>query len=177
MSRLTRLLLLLALGVALAASPALAQRLNIVPVPPHVKPQWTPLPNNPKIFYAPNVPTDVFRYRGKYYLFWAGTLFKSSKVKGPWTMVLKVPPFFYEIDPAYFKTVKKEPAPEPAPAPAPPMGPGTMAPPEPGQVVPLEPAVPPEPADPSQTSPQIEPQAPATGGPTSSLHLPGPKAM
>jgi hypothetical protein len=166
MSRLTRLMLLLALGLALAASPAQAQKLNINPVPPHVKPQWTPLPNNHRIFYAPNLPTDVFRYRGKYYLFWNGTLFKSKKIQGPWLMELKVPPFFYEIDPSYFKTVKKEPAPEPAP----PMGPGPMAPPEPGEVVPLPPA------SPLPSPPESAPDAPAAG-PASSVPVPSPKAM
>ena len=157
MLRLTRILLLLALGVALSGSPALAQKINIIPVPPHVKPQWTPLPNDPRIFYAPNVPTDLFRYRGHYYLFWEGNLFRSPKIKGPYRLVKEVPAFFYKIDQSYFKTVKQEAAPAPA-APGPP-----------ATAVPGQPEAPPEGVTPptpetAPAAPEQTPETPPAGG-------------
>jgi hypothetical protein len=107
MARPSRLLITLALAAALAGSPALAQDIRINPVPPHVKPQWTPVPGAPQVYYAPNLPTDLFRYRGKYYFFWAGYLYQGKKPGGPWKTVQAVPAFFHEIDAAYFKTVKQ----------------------------------------------------------------------
>jgi hypothetical protein len=63
-----RVLLLLTL-LALAAAPETfgAQDIHINPVPPGVKPQWTRVPGAPQVSWAPNLPTDVFRYGGKYY--------------------------------------------------------------------------------------------------------------
>jgi hypothetical protein len=120
MPRLARLLLVvLLLGVALAALPARAQ-IRIEPIPPHVKPQWTLVPNSPGVYYAPNIPTDVFRYRGKYYFFWGGYLYQGKKATGPWKSVTDVPAWFYQIDPAYFKTAQKEGAPA---TPTPPLTP------------------------------------------------------
>ena len=145
MARLSRLLITLALGVALAGSPALAQDIRINPVPPQVKPQWTPVPGAPQVYYAPNLPTDVFRYRGKYYFFWAGYLYQGKKPSGPWKTVQEVPAFFQEIDAAYFKTVKKEGG---APTP-----PATAAPPEAA------------PGTPGSETPQVE-GAPAAPAPT-----------
>jgi len=138
MAQVSRLLITLALGVALAGSPALAQDIRINPVPPHVKPQWTPVPGTPQVYYAPNLPTDLFRYRGKYYFFWAGYLYQGKKPSGPWKTVKEVPAFFHEIDAAYFKTVKKEGG---APTP-----PATAAPasPEPTQEAPAPPGAAPK---------------------------------
>ncbi len=120
MPRLARLLLVvLLLGVALAALPARAQ-IRIEPIPPHVKPQWTLVPNSPGVYYAPNIPTDVFRYRGKYYFFWGGYIYQGKKATGPWKSVTDVPVWFYKIDPALFKTARKEGAPA---TPAPPLTP------------------------------------------------------
>jgi len=116
MARAIRLLVTLALASALAGPPALAQEIRINPVPPHVKPQWTQMPGVPMVYYAPNLPTDVFRYRGKYYLFWEGYLYRSGKPSGPWKSMPEVPDWFYGINPGYFKTVKKEGAPAPPPA-------------------------------------------------------------
>ena len=101
MARLSRFLLTLALAAALAALPALDQDIRINPVPPNVKPQWTPVPGVPQVYYAPNLPTDVFRYRGKYYFFWADYFYKSSKPSGPWKAVEQVPAPFSGM-----KTVK-----------------------------------------------------------------------
>jgi hypothetical protein len=157
MARVIRLLLTLALAGALAGSPAWAQAIRINPVPPNVKPQWTPIPGVPKAFYAPNLPTDIFRYQGKYYFFWAGYLYQGKKPSGPWQTVKEAPAFFSQIDPAYFKTAAKAGAappeigappagavpgqPEQAPETAAPWAP---SPPEPGQGAPALPEAAPE---------------------------------
>jgi hypothetical protein len=95
--------------VALMAAPAVvgAQDIRINPVPPDLKPQWTQVPGAPQVSWAPNLPTDVFRYRGKYYFFWENYFYRSSAPQGPWKAVMKVPEVFYKVDPAYFKTPKK----------------------------------------------------------------------
>ena len=101
-------LTLLAL-LALVTVPQIAggQDIRINPVPPGAKPQWTQVPGAPQVSWAPNLPTDVFRYRGKYYFFWDNYFYQGSVPQGPWKAVVKVPEVFYKIDPAYFKTVKK----------------------------------------------------------------------
>ena len=78
------------------------------------------MPNVPGAFYAPNIPTDVFRHGSKYYFYWQGYLYRGSKARGPWKSVQQPPDWFSAIDPALFKTVKQEGAP---PAPALPAGP------------------------------------------------------
>ena len=128
MAGLIRLLIIAALGLVLSGAPVAAQDIRIEPIPPQVKPQWTQVPNAPGVFWAPNIPTDVFRHGTKYFFFWQGYLYRGNKPKGPWKSVTQVPDWFSAIDPAYFKTLKKEPGtppaapPEgltPAPAPAP----------------------------------------------------------
>ena len=112
-----RLLLLLAILALVAAPEAFgAQDIRINPVPPGVKPQWTRVPGAPQVSWAPNLPTDVFRYGGKYYFFWENYFYRGSAPEGPWKAVVKVPEVFYQVDPAYFKTVK--PAGEAPAAPA-----------------------------------------------------------
>ncbi len=121
MPRLAKMLMAIILITAFAA-PAWAQVAVPAmppPVAPGMAPAWTAVPSSPKVLYAPNLPTDVFRYQGKYYFFWEGYLYKGNKPTGPWKDVKNVPDWFYGIDPAYFKTVKKEGAPTPPPAPAP----------------------------------------------------------
>jgi hypothetical protein len=118
MARLKRLLTSLLVAAALAASSALAQDIRINPVPPDVKPKWTPVPGLPQVSYAPNLPTDVFRYRGKYYFFWADYFYVGRRASGPWKALKEVPEIFHQIDPTYFKTAK-QPAPPPPPPPAP----------------------------------------------------------
>ena len=82
MPGLLKLLTAAVLGLALAAAPVAAQDIHIDPMPPHVKPQWTPVPNVPGVFYAPNMPTDVFRHGSKYYFYWEGYLYRGSKPQG-----------------------------------------------------------------------------------------------
>ena len=150
-----RLLLLLAILALVAAPEAFgAQDIRIEPVPPGVNPQWTQVPGPPQVYWAPNLPTDVFRYRGKYYFFWVNYFYQGSAPEGPWKAVVKVPEVFYQIDPAYFKTVKKAgetPAAPGGSTPSPkakiidlaPSPPPAQVPPEPGPAPPASPEAPP----------------------------------
>jgi hypothetical protein len=147
--------------VLLVAAPQVAgaQDIRINPVPPDLKPQWTQVPGAPKVSWAPNLPTDVFRYRGKYYFFWENYFYRGTAPEGPWKAVGKVPGVFYQIDPAYFKTVKKAGEAPAAPGEAtpppkakiidlPPTAPPAQAPPEPGSTPPGSPEPPGAPAAP-----------------------------
>jgi hypothetical protein len=88
------------------ASLASAQRIRIEPVPPHVSPRWTPVPAAPGVAYAPNLATDVFRYRGRYYFYWEGYWYRAVEARGPYDRVKKVPAFTFQIPPGYFKTLR-----------------------------------------------------------------------
>ncbi len=153
-----KLLIAAALGLSLAGTPVAAQDIHINPVPPYVRPEWTPVPNASGVYYAPNLPTDVFRHGGKYYFFWEGYLYRASKPKGPWKSVTKVPDWFSEIDPALFKTARKGPGGSPGGLPplAPP-GLGMPAPPPEG-LAPTAPA--PAPASPEEAPPALPAPAP-----------------
>jgi hypothetical protein len=157
MARLAGLLLVLLFTAA--AIPAGAQDIRINPVPPHVKPQWTPVPGASGVDYAPNLSVDLFRYKSQFYLFWAGLLFKSHQPQGPWSLVKDTPPFFYQIDPKYFKTVKQPAAKPPASTPAAP-APEPSAPettPAPERPAPPPPATTPAPAAPPPPPPETTP--------------------
>jgi hypothetical protein len=123
-----RFFLLAALAAVLVGAPAWCQRIRIEPVPPGVTPRWTRVPNAPGVSYAPNIPTDVFRYRGGYYFYWEGYLYKAREVRGPYTRVKRVPAFFYQIDPAYFKTYRPQGTAPGSLPPGPPGGPPGAAP-------------------------------------------------
>ncbi len=154
------LLLAAALGLALSGTPAAAQDIRIEPIPPHVKPQWTPVPNVPGVFYAPNIPTDVFRHGSKYYFYWQGYLYRGSKPRGPWKSVTRIPAWFSEIDPSLFKTAGTAPGGPPeagAPTTAPPGLPGPGTPPGPAPGLPPAPPAPgPEAAPPAAPTPAPE---------------------
>jgi hypothetical protein len=157
MPRLATLFLLLALGLALNGSPALGQDIRINPVPPGVKPQWTKVPEAPQVAWAPNLPTDVFRYRKQYYFFWAGYFYQGPKPEGPWKAVTQVPQVFYNVDPTHFKTAK--------PAEETPAAPGQPAPEHKSKVIEIPPATPPSPAPPAPAEPQPGPQEPPPPAP------------
>jgi hypothetical protein len=130
-----------------------AQDIRINPIPPKVTPQWTKVPGAPGVYYAPNVPTDVFKYQGKYYFFWEGYLYQSKKTKGPWKTVKKPPAVFFKIDPSMFKTVRPETLP-PSLRQGPEQPPAPTAPP-----MPAPPATKAPPAPPWATAPAPEPPA------------------
>jgi len=126
-------------------------------VPPNLKPQWTQVPGAPQVSWAPNLPTDVFRYRGKYYFFWENFFYQGPRPEGPWKAVVKVPGVFYEIDPAYFKTEKKA-----GEAPA---APGGSTPSPTAKIIDLPPTAPPaKPLPEPGSAPSGSPEAP--GAPT-----------
>ena len=130
-----------------------AQDIRINPVPPNLKPQWTQVPGAPQVSWAPNLPTDVFRYRGKYYFFWENFFYQGPRPEGPWKAVVKVPGVFYEIDPAYFKTVKKA-----GEAPA---APGGSTPSPKAKIIDLPPTAPPaKPLPEPGSAPSGSPEAP-----------------
>jgi len=145
-----RWLLLLAI-VALVAAPEAfgAQDIRINPVPPGLKPRWTRVPGAPQVSWAPNLPTDVFRYGGKYYFYWENYFYRGSGPEGPWKAVVKVPEVFYQVDPAYFKTAK--PAGEAPAAPA-----GSTPSPK-GKIIEIPPTAPPEQA-PAEPQPEPPPK-------------------
>ena len=141
-----RWLRLLALTALVAAPEAFgASDININPVPPGVQPQWVKVPGAPQISWAPNLPTDVFRYSGKYYFFWENYFYRGPAPEGPWKAVVKVPAVFYQIDPAYFKT--KKPAEETPAAPA------EAAPTPKAKIIEVPPAAPPAAAQPEVAPP------------------------
>jgi hypothetical protein len=135
-----------------------AQDIRIDPVPPGAKPKWTKVPGAPQVSWAPNLPTDVFRYRGKYYFFWNDFFYQGPRPEGPWKSVVKVPEVFYRIDPAYFKTAKKA-----GETPASPATPGESVTPPKAKTTDIPPAAPPAPAPPKPGSvPPASPEAPET---------------
>ncbi|MEW6660595.1 MAG: hypothetical protein AB1424_18290 [Thermodesulfobacteriota bacterium] len=181
-------LMMAVLAAVTAASTAGAERLRIIPVPPQVVPQWTPMPDLPQVSHAPNLPTDVFRHRGRYYFLWAGIWYRSKNVKGPWMRVDPPPAILSRINPSYFKTLPQggvqppgaeapgqpppgevlltpegKPAVPPPPAPTPPTPPeGATAPPPQAPAPPETPAPPPPPeATPPQPPESADPQPPA----------------
>ena len=121
-----------------------AQDIRIDPVPPGLKPQWTQVPGAPQVSWAPNLPTDVFRYRGKYYFFWAEVFYSGPKPAGPWKVVQEVPQIFYNVDPAYFKTMKKA-----GETPGPPAAPGEGESPPKAKIIAIPPVAPPSGPNPS----------------------------
>jgi hypothetical protein len=138
-----------------------AQDIRINPVPPGVKPQWTKVPGAPQVSWAPNLPTDVFRYRGKYYFFWGNFFYQGARPEGPWKSVVKVPEVFYQVGPACFKTAKKA-----GETPAAPATPGESMTPPKAKIVDIPLATPrdqasPEPGPAPPVSPEA-PKAPAT---------------
>ena len=123
-SRFLRLSLSAALYFSLAGQPALADGPRIIPVPPGVTPQWTRVPEAPKLYYAPNIPTDLFRYKGAYYFFLNNMWYKGSSVKGPWQPTFQVPPPLKTLDPSYLKTARPGAGPSEGMTPGPGAAPG-----------------------------------------------------
>jgi hypothetical protein len=149
--------------VALLTAPQAAwgQDIHINPVPPGAKPKWTQVPGAPQVSWAPNLPTDVFRYRGKYYFFWGNYFYRGPAPEGPWKAVVKVPEVFYNVDPAYFKTVNKT-----GETPAAPATPGEPVTPPKAKTIEIPPTAPPaqtppEPGSAPSGSPET-PEAPGT---------------
>lgn len=101
--RLLTILAILGLSIAMAASPALAGGYAVGPVIPIVQPIWVPVPGIPGVHYAPNIPADMFRYRGNYYYRYGGRWYQGRAVGGPWAVVPAPTRAFYRIQAPYFK--------------------------------------------------------------------------
>jgi len=204
-SPIIKLLLIFALLAALfAGNPAGAERLRIIPVPPHVTAQWIPMPEVPQVFFAPNLPTDVFRHRGRYYFYWEGVWYRSNKIKGPWSRLEPPPAILSQIPPSYFKTMPQAGAQPPAVAapgqpaagevlltpdgkpavppaaptpPTPPSGAYAPPPPAPAAPQPVTPPQPPETTAPQQPAPPSPPPESQESAPLAVPEGPMPKAM
>jgi hypothetical protein len=74
------------------------------PAPPGVTPAWTPVPTSPKVFYAPNVPGDLFFLNKRHYYYYGGVWYQSKHLQGPWHPVRKPHQALYRMDRTYFKT-------------------------------------------------------------------------
>lgn len=74
------------------------------PVPPGVAPAWAPVPTSPKVFYAPNIPGDLFLLQKRYYYYYGGAWYQSKHLLGPWRPVRKPHPALYRVNRAYFKS-------------------------------------------------------------------------
>ncbi len=104
MSRLGKILLLVIL-LAASVAPAWSQMALPLPVPPGVAPAWTPVPTSPQVFYAPNIPGDLFLLHKRYYYYYGGYWYQSKYLQGPWGPVTKkLPPAIYRVQRPYFKT-------------------------------------------------------------------------
>src|SRR5512139_3354919 len=113
MSRAHPLKLLLVLAwLAACAAPAWSQMVPPpppgaalpAPVPSGVAPAWTPVPTSPKVFYAPNVPADLFLLHKRYYYYYGGAWYQSKHLVGPWRPVRKPHQALYRVSRTYFKT-------------------------------------------------------------------------
>ena len=94
------LLVILLFGV-----PALwAQPQSISPPPPNQAPSWSPVPQVPGVYYAPNLTQDLFRYGNQFYYFSQGLWQIAQALNGPWQVIENPPPVFREIREPYFKS-------------------------------------------------------------------------
>jgi hypothetical protein len=118
--RIIKLLVFLALIGCLAPAAAWGDRIRIQPMPPHIAPEWTPVPEIPNLYHAPNIPTDVFRYDRRYFFYYEGVWYMSKRPKGPWRRLDRVPSILSNINPSYFKMGQG--AGPPAAGPSPGMG-------------------------------------------------------
>lgn len=112
MSRVLKLLLVAVLLTACVA-PAWAQMAPPPPppgvalpppVPPGLAPAWAVVPSSPKVFYAPNIPSDLFLLHKRYYYYYGGAWYQSKHLMGPWRPVRKPHPALYRVNRSFFKT-------------------------------------------------------------------------
>jgi hypothetical protein len=101
--RLLTILAILGLSIAMAASPALADGITIVPTISIGQPNWVPVPGVPVVYYAPNISADIFLYRGIYYYRHGDRWYQGRAARGPWTVIAGPPRPFYRIEAPYFR--------------------------------------------------------------------------
>ena len=151
---------LLAIVLLVAAPQAAgAQDIRINPVPPRRQTPVDPGPRGAPGLLGPQPPHRRFPLPRQILFFLGKLLLSGPCPEGPWKAVVKVPEVFYQIDPAYFKTVKKAgeapaapggstPPPKAKIIDLPPTAPPAQAPPEPGSTPPGSPEAPGAPAAP-----------------------------
>lgn len=97
--------LLLSLALLWLGVPGLgAQPQFVPPWAPDVAPQWAPIPQVPKVYYAPDLGHDLFRYGNQFYAYHNGTWQRGDRINGPWKVIKNPPRAFYNIEPTYFKS-------------------------------------------------------------------------
>ena len=74
------------------------------PVPPGIAPAWAVVPTSPKVFNAPNIPSDLFLLHKRYYYYYGGAWYQSKHLMGPWRPVRKPQPALYRVNRYFFKT-------------------------------------------------------------------------
>jgi hypothetical protein len=73
------------------------------PMPPGVSPHWTPAPGNPRVAFAPNLPSDIFWYGNHYFYYYGGYWYRGNSLYGPWKLVRHLPRGIYRLHRAAFK--------------------------------------------------------------------------
>jgi hypothetical protein len=116
MSRLLKALLLLTVCSSLAAPawaqpclapPSYAPAYMAVPgpVPYGMAPAWARVSTSPRVFFAPNLPADLFLVKNKYYYYYGGVWYLSPGLMGPWCQVRKkLPRPLYRVSGSFFKS-------------------------------------------------------------------------
>jgi hypothetical protein len=105
MARLLRVTtVLLILLTVCSAGAVWAQRYQPPPPMPYgVSPHWTPAPGNPRVAYAPNLPSDLFWYGNNYYYYHGGYWYRSKSLYGHWRRVRHLPRGIYRLHRSAFK--------------------------------------------------------------------------
>ena len=100
---LTKKVALLVLLTLLMGNQAMADPRYAPPVPSDLSPRWAPVPQVPGAYYAPNLPSDLFRYGNQFYYYNQGLWQIARALTGPWQVIQNPPQAFYNIGPTYFK--------------------------------------------------------------------------
>ncbi len=73
------------------------------PLPPDVAPQWLPAPGVPEVAFAPNIPGNLFFFRGRYFYSFQGQWYRGRTPWGPWHVARRLPPALRGLPPTVFK--------------------------------------------------------------------------
>jgi hypothetical protein len=81
-----------------------AQPRHVPPPPAKLAPRWAPVPEAPKVYYAPNLGQDMFRYGDRFYYFSQGLWQIARALGGPWQVIANPPAAFYNVPRECFRT-------------------------------------------------------------------------
>jgi acetyl esterase/lipase len=96
--------ILLVLAACAAAGTAWSQPYQ--PPPPfeaYDKPDWYPAPGSPRVYYAPNIPGDLFWVGSRYFYYHGGYWYRGDSMWGPWYPVRNLPAVLMRLDRGAFK--------------------------------------------------------------------------